>query len=116
MATLLNKIKLGSLAPLNKDDEMTISNYNFDTMDETEYTFGGEYKAIPKKRISNWVTLFRIANPTRTLAYIFDTPKFKMQSNDYHYMVVTHRNGTKHAMLFYKGACCADAYSHFEQV
>lgn len=95
---------------------MTVSNYDFETMEETEYTLGGKYKGIPKRRISNWITFFRIANPTKTLAYIFDTPKFKMQSNDYHYMVVTHKNGVKHAMLFYKGACCADAYSHFEKV
>ena len=95
---------------------MTVSNYDFETMKETEYTLGGKYKGIPKRRTSNWITIFRIANPTKTLADIFDTAKFKMQSKDYHYMVITHANRTKHAMLFYKGACCADAHSLYEKI
>jgi|GEM_PF-2390989 hypothetical protein len=95
---------------------MTRSYYDFDTMGETKYTLGGKYKGIPKKDISNWITLFRYANPTKTFDYIFNTPKFKMQSKDYHYMVITYKNGTKHAMLFYKGACCASAHSSYEKI
>lgn len=69
---------------------------------------------IPKDWDSNWVTLFLMNNPTKTLRDVVKMPKFKMSSNHYHFITVELKNGCKKGLLFCDGVCVYSSWSTLE--
>ena len=83
--------------------------------EKSKYLIDG-LRDIPKDLKSNWVTIFMMDNPRKTLADVVKMPRFRAESSHYHYIIVERANGSKKGLLFHDGACVYTAWSQLENV
>lgn len=90
---------------------MTIERLKDGELGKTGYMCGF---GLAKEYASNWITVFLMNNPTKTLSDVVKMPKFKMSSNHYHFITVELKNGCKKGLLFCDGVCVYSTWSNLE--
>ena len=71
---------------------------------------------LAKEYASNWITVFLMHNMQKTLADVVKSPKFRMESAHYHYIIAELKNGICKGLLFRDGVCVYCGWNTLENI